>query len=270
MYPVMKPTMLCLDFDGTIMRYDDPPEHIHPGIVAALNDLGDAGVEWIANSGRTLEGQIGILRHTARMYGLRHWPSAILHSECFIHLPDNGRYVPLDNWNTRAEANMRAVQQAIQDECQAELDLIVAKHAPSRAQFLDVATVFQIEGGAVIQQAFIADLLALLVRIPEAQLIQNGEWISIIHENVGKGHLLRAYMAYRALPAHMVAAMGDHANDISMLNGSVTPHVACPGSAFGPTQEAVRSTGGYVAQAEGPEGTLEAFRHYFSDVLGRN
>ena len=165
---------------------------------------------------------------------------------------------------------MRAVQRALKDGCQAELDLIVDAYAPAQARFLDMATVFQIGGGEARQNAFIADLLALLARVPEAQLIQNGEWISIIHESVGKGHLLRAYIAYRQFPPRLVAAMGDHANDISMLDGSVTPHVACPGSAYGPTQAAVRAAGGYVARAEGPEGTLEALRHYFADILGRS
>jgi hydroxymethylpyrimidine pyrophosphatase-like HAD family hydrolase len=263
----MNPTMLCLDFDGTILRYEAPPEHIHPGVAAALNDLGDAGVEWIANSGRTLEGQIEILRHTARAYGLRRWPSAILHGECFIHLMDNGRYVPLDDWNARAEADMRAVQRILQDDCREELDRIVDAHAPAQARFLEMATVFQLGGGEARQHAFIVDLLALLASVPEAQLIQNGEWISILHQNVGKGHLLRAYMAHRRISPRLAAAMGDHANDISMLDGSVTPHVACPGDAYGPTKDAVRAAGGYVAQADGPEGTLDAIRLIFAYVL---
>ena len=264
----MNPTMLCLDFDGTILRYEDPPEHIHPDIVAALNTLGDAGIEWMANSGRTMEGQYEILQHTARTYGLRHWPSAILHSECFIHRRENGRYISLDAWNTKAQADMLSVQQVLNSQCKETMNRLIRTYAPMETQFLDVATVFHMAGDEMRRQSFIADLHGLLSCVPHAQLIQNGEWISIIHANVGKGHLLRAYMDHRKISPDHVLAVGDHGNDISMLDGTVTPHVACPGNAYGPTQDAVRRAGGYVAKAHGPVGSLEAFRHYFPELVG--
>ncbi len=260
-------TTLCLDFDGTIMRYEDPPEHFHPDIVQALNGLRDHGVRWIANSGRTFEGQVEILLHTCEARGLTHWPVAIMSGECFIHRLVGDTYEPMVEWNDRVHGRLASLQQQLRDQHQAPLNALIADYAPAGVYYREEALVFQMSGEEAQRQQFIAGLLELLDGVDEAQLVQNGEWISIVDREVGKGNLLRAYLESEQQPADSVLAVGDHGNDISMLDGSVTPHVACPGNAYGPVQDVVRRVGGYVAQGHGPTGTLEAIAHYFADRI---
>jgi hydroxymethylpyrimidine pyrophosphatase-like HAD family hydrolase len=259
----MHPDTICFDFDGTILRYEEPPEHLHPAIVAALNTLGDRGIRWLSNSGRTLAGQLEILHHTVQTQGLRHWPVAILHGECYIHLRRDDHYTPHENWNTRARTAMLDLQTALQSRCRTQLEGLIAAYAPAQSHFLEEATVFLATGDEPRQQAFFAGLAAVLKPLPEARLIRNGAWMSILHASVGKGHLLRAWLAHPSHEPARVLAIGDHANDLPMLDGSATPHVACPGDAFPPVRDTVHRAGGYVATAPGPAGSLEALRHYF-------
>lgn len=264
------PTMLCMDFDGTIIRYDPAPEHLDPMIAEALNKLQRAGIPWIANSGRTFDGQLEILSHTARSWGLQHWPEAILHGECYIHIRKGHEYVSLDEWNQSAYRNLLSVQDALRDGHKSRLDQIINAYAPHEVFFNETVAVFRMGGEEHYRQAFMADLRELLADIPAADLIQNTEWISIIHQGVGKGNLIKGFMAHRGGNANEVLAIGDHGNDISMLDGSVTPFVACPGNSYEPTIHAVRRAGGFVANGPAAQGTLEALHHYFPEALSHS
>ncbi len=246
------------------MRYEDPPEHFHPDIVAALNHLQTRGVEWIANSGRSFEGQWAIIRHCLEERGLRHAPRAIISNESYIFVREGDGYIPLEPWNEEASRSARSVHAELQQTHKEALDALVNRHAPDGVYFSEDGTVFQMTGPEEARAVFIDELQHMLHAMPSAELINNGEWIVVIHTRLGKGNVLKAYLAWRKMAADTVLAVGDHGNDLSMLDGSVTPHVACPGDAFPAVRDAVRRAGGYVAEAHGPHGTLEAFHHFFN------
>jgi len=258
--------MICLDFDGTIMRYD-PTEHFHPDVILALNALEQAGLEWVAHSGRTYESQRDIITHCMEAHGLRHRPSAICHHECFIHVREGSVYMPLDAWNQQALRWLAELDALVQQPAMREaLDALVRAHHPEVYR-RDNVTVFHLPGPDENRLPFVQELNALLERIPHAATICNGEWITINDKRLGKGNVLKAYLAYRELSPACVLAAGDHENDLSMLDGSVTPHVACPGNAYATVRDAVTRAGGYVATAHGPEGTLEAFQHFLPGLV---
>ncbi len=263
---VRRPNILCLDFDGTIMRYEDPPEHFHPAVIAVLNDLREHGVRWIANSGRSFEGQAEIIRHCVEERGLRHWPAAIISNESYIHLRNGDDYKPWSEWNGQATEWARAVNRELQQSRREDLEALIDRHAPEGVYLREDGTVFKVNGVPEEREAFILDLQRLLESVPHADLINNGEWVVVIHKRLGKGNALRAWLMHAQVDADCVLAVGDHGNDLSMLDGTVTPHVACPGNAYPAVLEAVRRAGGYVAGTDGPEGTVEAFRHFFDHV----
>lgn len=260
-----RPTIICLDFDGTIMRYDDPPEHFHPAVISALNHLTAHGIEWIANSGRSVEGQLDIIRHCMDARGLEHGPIAVISNESYIHVRDGDAYIPWTEWNEQAATWAKAVNAELQTRKEA-LGGLIERHAPVAVYYREDGTVFQIAGSDENRALFIRDLQEILDTVSGAELINNGEWVAVIHERLGKGHVLRAWMISHKTDPEIVLAVGDHGNDVSMLDGTVTRYVACPGSAFPAVCEVVRRAGGYVARAHGPHGTVEAFQHFFGYV----
>lgn len=261
------PTLVCLDFDGTIMRYDQPPDHFHPEVIDVLNRLQQAGIPWISNSGRDYPSQLEIIGHSRDEYGLAAMPMAILHSESYIHVGSADGYTGLDHWNSGMKNDLESLQARLAVEVKEALEALVAQHEFAQSVYYEQAAVFKHHGQEHERQAFISGLHALLESIDGAHVIQNGEFIAVIHERAGKGNLLRAYLEYSEISPSAVLAIGDHDNDITMLNGSVTPHVACPGNSFPPVREVVRQAGGYLAEAHGPAGTVEALQFYFPDIL---
>ena len=64
------------------------------------------------------------------------------------------------------------------------------------------------------------------------------------------------------IPREDVLAIGDHHNDIPMLDGSAAGMVACPSNAVREVQELVRRNNGYVSPYPWGEGVADAIRHF--------
>ncbi|HEY0256435.1 MAG TPA: HAD hydrolase family protein, partial [Candidatus Methylacidiphilales bacterium] len=57
--------------------------------------------------------------------------------------------------------------------------------------------------------------------------------------------------------------IGDHLNDLPMMDRRYARHLACPGNAVDEVKKKIQMEGGYVAQASVAEGTVEAWDHLF-------
>lgn len=251
--------LVCLDFDGTAVDYDADKTFFHAGVIEQLNRLGHSGVEWCTNSGRSREDQENILR-CSEACGLRHLPAAMLCSEAFIFCRgQDGRYVALEPWNSIAQTVLREFHASVQSVLSGRLE-------SWRGQYdVDVRlgaehTVFCVEGDESRVDAFSAQLAQALAGLPRISITRNGGWVVVLPDSMGKGNVLQGYMSSRGLARDDVLAIGDHLNDISMLNGAVARWVACPSDARAAVVETVRAAGGRVASLPGPLGTAEILK----------
>lgn len=251
--------LICLDFDGTAVAYDGDITFFHPAVVGELNRLGGMGVEWCTNSGRSKEDQERILRES-RIRGLRHMPSAILCSEAFIF--DKGtdsEYTAREPWNSMALRQLTSFHARVQKLL-----------SPSLAEWqrifeADVRvgpdhTVFCIPGEDARVDAFCGELSLALDRFSGFVITRNGGWVVVLPENMGKGNVLDLYRRERGFRYEEVLAVGDHLNDISMLDGRAARWVACPSDAQPPVVKAVERARGWVAAMPGPLGTAELLK----------
>jgi hydroxymethylpyrimidine pyrophosphatase-like HAD family hydrolase len=248
--------LICLDFDGTIMVYDETPGFFHPAAIDMLNRLVDRGISWCTNSGRDAEGQMKILE-LSRARGLRHMPAVLLCSESFIFEQRDGTYAPSEPWNSAAKKTLRRFHQVIQKTIRPNVDDWIARYRPE-VYIAEEYTTFNVVDADDQPLRFHEEIATAIRGIPGAVVSRNGGWISIMPTELGKGNTLLAYLQLAGLQSGHALAIGDHLNDINMLNGSAARHVACPANAMAEVVEAVSSAGGYVAKAVGPEGTVEA------------
>jgi hydroxymethylpyrimidine pyrophosphatase-like HAD family hydrolase len=72
-----------------------------------------------------------------------------------------------------------------------------------------------------------------------------------------------------ALQANNILAIGDHYNDLSMLDGHVASMVACPSNALSEVKAIVQKAKGRISQYEAGEGTAEAIHFYHQKSLKR-
>jgi hydroxymethylpyrimidine pyrophosphatase-like HAD family hydrolase len=257
--------LISLDFDGTIMVYDEPPGFFHPEVIDALNALEARGVAWCTNSGRDRADQERVL---AACYarGLRHRPVALLCSESVIFEQQGSAYHPAEPWNSNVHARLVTLQRQVQALLEPELEGMHRRHRGFVTYLGEHFTAFFVPDNDDAAARLHDELLERLAGVDECMLTRNGGWVAILTEGLGKGNTLAEYGRRRGLAADHILAVGDHFNDLNMLNGQAARHVGCPVNAIGAVKETVRQAGGHIATREGPLGTLDVMRRYVAGL----
>jgi hypothetical protein len=242
------------------MCYDEPPGCFHPAAIAMLNELESLGVAWCTNSGRAREDQLGVLERS-RAQGLRYMPAALLCCESLIFERHAGAYRALEPWNTYIVGELRRLRRAVRDQLAPDLPDLLERYHPD-VYCTDEYTAFNVKMDDALHERFQAELERRLAPLTGYVIEHNGGWFSILPDTAGKGNALRHYAETRGFPTDRVLAIGDHFNDLSMLDGRAVRLVGCPGDAIPEVQAAIRHAGGYVASAGGPPGTVEVMRFF--------
>lgn len=251
--------VVVLDFDGTIMVYDDSPGHFHPDVIDLLNELQDLGIFWVANSGRDLDDQKAVLARS-RERGLVHEPDAVIACESLVFLRDGEDYIPLDAWNQLAFKGLKTLHQIVHEELEPYRGQIEELYRPQLVVWEDYATAFLVENVNDRPRLLFNDLMDWLRNVPTAMLSMNGGWVAVMLRGLGKGNALRAWAEVCDLSPRSLMAIGDHFNDLTMLGGRVAHYVGCPGDAIPEVRQTVARHGGWVADQPGPLGTVEIIR----------
>ena len=254
------PLLVCLDFDGTIMCYDEPPGTFHPEAIRVLNELENAGIVWCTNSGRNHVDQREIVGRAVAK-GLTHLPAALICSESLIFPRCGAGFEPLDEWNQRIHERMRIVQETVRRRMQPHLAAWEEQYQPEHF-FSEHYTAFHIPTNSEQAAAFYRILLDALAPLNGMNVTRNDCWINILPVESGKGNTLLAFARHIGVERERILAVGDHLNDISMLDGSSAGLVGCPGDAVPEIREMVIRAGGHVATQPGPLGTVEIIRRY--------
>ncbi len=248
--------LVALDLDGTSVRYD-PRLEMDPVVIDYLRTLRGQGVGWVMNSDRYTDDMIDI----AGFLEPDDQPEAILSCQRFIFMSNgNGEYLPSSSWNK----NRMQLHKELWDA--------VTPYFPEwRRQIEDRFTILNTVVNDLVfaylvspDQTFeLRELMQSFIRPwPAAQISGNHEWSFILHADFSKGSVLRHCAEKLGIDTGRVICVGDGINDITMLNGSVSPHVGCPANASSDVKETVQSVGGFVAGDRDGAGTIQVIRHY--------
>jgi hydroxymethylpyrimidine pyrophosphatase-like HAD family hydrolase len=255
--------LVSLDFDGTILTYDDPAGVFHPEAIAALNRLEGLGVRWCANSGRDLPDQLGVLERSLAA-GLTHHPVALICSESLVYLREGNGYRDLDPWNKSAHASLRSCHVRVQRSIAHRLDHIQRTYTPISTLLGDLYTAFFVHDRDGQPERLHREMEQWVAELEGVMLTRNGGWVAAMPSELGKGNALAAYADSCGLTPDAILAVGDHFNDLTMLSGEAARHVGCPADAIPEVRQAVRRANGIVAKESGPLGTVEVI----STLLG--
>jgi len=251
--------LISLDFDGTILVYDDPAGVFHPEVIKLLNALDAKGIRWCANSGRDFKDQMSVLERSCAR-GLTHMPDALICSESVVYVRDGAHYHSLEPWNAQAHEGLRDCHARVQQRLDGELTYIQKTYLPISTMIGDLFTAFFVHDKDDLPIKLFNDLKRFLDGLDGVMLTRNGGWVAVMHDELGKGQALKAYAKYIGLPNRHILAVGDQYNDLPMLILDVARHVGCPGDAIVEVRQAVKKAGGHVAESKGPLGTIEVIR----------
>ena len=249
--------LLSTDFDGTLIGHQ-PDARTAKSLAEALSSLRRNGANWAVNTGRQLWFALEGLEHAH----LPHDPEYVLSSEKDIYRRvEEGSWEAFGDWNARTERQTldlfgRAdhVFRAI-ERLAAEEDGIEVLYENGRLAGLMTADSAMMDRTAEVVRQVAADL-------PEFSFNRNDVWMRFTHREIHKGSSLAELARLLGIPRTEVLAIGDHHNDIPMLDGAAAAMVACPSNAVREVQAIVRANRGYVSPHPWGEGVADAIRHF--------
>jgi hydroxymethylpyrimidine pyrophosphatase-like HAD family hydrolase len=249
--------LLCTDFDGTIADRDYKPisAAFFERIVAARKQ---APLYWVINTGRTFESlQDDLIRRKAPI-----WPDWVVTVEREIYLVRDRRGIGWFEWNRKCELMHTQLFESVSPLWKLIEDYIT-KH--TKAQLVEDAgsplgIIASCEEEADEISAY---MTPLLLNWPMLVAVRNSIYFRFSHKFYHKGACLEAIANGMGVLPLQIMAVGDHLNDLPMLERRYAQHLACPANSVDEVKEKVRSQGGHVATGTVAEGTVEAWDKFF-------
>ena len=249
--------LLCTDFDGTIAEPDHKP--ISPAFFERMTAWREKGpLYWIINTGRTFESlQEELVRRRVPI-----WPDWVVAVEREIWMVRDRRGIGWFEWNRKCELLHTQLFETVQPFWKLVEDYI-ARHTKARLvedPGSPLAIISSCEEEADEISAFIAPLL---VNWPLLVPVRNSIYFRFSHKFYHKGACLEAIANGMGILPLQIMAVGDHMNDLPMLERRFAHHLACPANAVDDVKAKVRAQGGYLATGEVAEGVVEAWDRFF-------
>ncbi len=272
--------LVAVDMDGTILERG---REVRRELVESFIGMAERGVRVTTATGRPLRFQLEIL--PANGLGAKvGTPQALMVDERELFLLDASaeRYAPHAAWNDAIRERWEALHpRAMAWLRRAELEALTrgwecalhedeqrmyerglptltfkdAAQAADARRWLSAEIAREGEGGGQREGMDGSMAAALSVN-------RNNRLVQVQDAHAGKGNVLHALAALWGVAPNEVLAVGDSANDFSMLDGRHGFRAGAPGNADDGIKEAVRAGGGYVAEERAGLGVLETLRSY--------
>ena len=265
--------MIAVDLDGTLLGGTEGRYGFLPEGTAALRKAASSQARIAIVSGRDFEFIEGLLAREGVFVSESGWPHIVIAEERFLYRLRGGRYEPDREWN----------------EAIGQLERMHFERIRSGVEALLAGDVGSLDGGARRQeealerrrgfvevsftdprraQAAVPLFEAWLdgLRLPYS-IVRNVADVCVRHRSVGKGVMLDKVCREWGIAPSEVLAVGDSANDLSMLDGRFGFIGACPGNAEASVKDAVGRGGGYIAEGRYGQGVADAVNRYMNGGL---
>lgn len=250
--------LLCTDFDGTLVDHDATPP-----VVQALYDtfaqLKEQGVLWAVNTGRDLP----FILEGLQEYRFPFEPDYILTNERqLFHRNARGEWQDYGDWNRRCEEMHNALFEQ-EAEFLERMFHYVKNHTQSETLYENDRPVGIKTTDDDEMDRFIAYMHSLRPPGSRIDYQRSTLFLRFCHAEYSKGSTLGELARLEGIAPDEIFTVGDHHNDLSMLNGRWARWAAAPGNAIDEVKQTVLRAGGYVANQRCSEGVLESLHYFF-------
>ena len=257
----LPPVLISTDFDGTlILDYHD--KQLAPRFFDYLQKLRRTRrVVWVINTGREWESLSELLN--AMEFPL--YPDWMVLQEREIYRVENRQLISLKHWNDHCDAKHRDLftrATPVLDKLRRHIEQSgYAETIPDNGSPFGIFADSDANADRIA-----AETMSLLADFPEITLMCNTVYARLSHADFHKGSCLEAVANEERIAKQNIFAIGDHLNDLHMLNPRYAGHIACPANSAESVKQSVRQHGGYVANAEAADGVAEALEHFFGKL----
>jgi len=251
--------LLTTDFDGTSVGYT-PHESCVDVLAVALEKIHRDGILWSICTGRDFL----FLLEGLEYFNSPVLPDYLITSERHLYSYDQSKgWQPCVDWNKNC------------DHLHEEL---FKNSGPFFEEIKNL--IFQYQGNVSIlenhagipeileatHEELLDELVKRIDSLPgypaDFSFQRSGIYLRFCHSNYDKGTVLSELSSRLSLQPKNILTIGDHYNDLSMLDGKVATMVACPANAHDEVKKIVHKVNGRISQYQAGEGTAEVIEFY--------
>lgn len=250
--------LVSTDFDGTLIVHR-LGEKCVPELADSLLEARDAGAKWAINTGRSLEHSVEGITLFCGPY----LPDFLLVNERHIFKRNGTRWEADEKWNSLCDLRHKKLFE------DATVFMERLRRWARRETGVTLLPMGETPLGIVTTDeevmARVADFLdEELAAHPEFSYQRNAIYLRFSHKDYSKGSALAHLAKTLGVERGQVFAIGDHFNDLPMLDPEVAGLLACPANSIEPVKRAVSGAGGYVARGDAGSGTAESIRFFLA------
>ena len=251
--------LLTTDFDGTSIGFA-PQESCVDSLALALEKIKHDGILWSICTGRDF---------VYFLEGLEYFnppvqPDYLITSERYLYRRDEKKgWLAFTEWNQHCDS--------LHEELFKKNGLFFEQIKNLIAQYQGKITFLENHQG--VPDTLLTDHEELLDEVVlqlrslshypvDFSFQRSRTHLRFCHEHYDKGKVLAKLSCALVLNPENVLAIGDHYNDLSMLDGQVAGMVACPSNAHDEVKTLVQKANGYISNYSAGEGTADGIQFY--------
>lgn len=230
------------DFDGTLFcEFEDPP--FPDELQRILTEFQDAGGKWVINTGRDLA---SLLEELARCR-VTVQPDYVVAVEREIHERHGTQFKPHVKWNAECHSKHEKLAHDIQGDLSSLTSWI--QHHSRASVFSDLWSPLAVVATSNEEMDAIQERIRQMTEhIEDVAWMRNDVYARICHADYSKGTALAELERILSLGVHEVFAIGDHLNDLAMLDSEIAGFIAAPENAVPEVKEHVLTHEGRISE----------------------
>jgi hypothetical protein len=244
--------LISTDFDGTLHSDLNEPR-VPYDLQEMIAGLQANGVRWIINTGRDLQSLLESM-HAAR---LEAFPDYLVVVERDVYRRNGQGYHPVTEWNRRCARDHARLFEAIDESIQVISARIHAGYGV--AIYSDAySPVCWIARSAEDSERIHFDIEEYWSAIRDLAVMRNDIYGRLSHKSYNKGTALRFIAQTLHIRPANIFAIGDHINDMPMLDRTIAGHLAAPANAVEEVKRVVREQRGWISEGSCGLGVLDS------------
>jgi len=248
--------LISTDFDGTLHAEFETPQ-VPLDLQKLIGSLQAQGARWVINTGRDMT---GVMEGMARA-GLTIRPDYLVVVERHIYQLEGNHYRALVEWNRGCEEAHSELFSRVRQDVDQLVSWISSRFRVTlyEDEYSPFCVIADTDANAEAIHAYLDGYCA---RTPGLMVVRNSLYARFSHAGFNKGTSLQEIARRLNIAREHIFAVGDHLNDLPMLDQEVAGCLAAPDNAIDEVKEVVRQQTGYVSHQPWGHGVARSLEFF--------